>query len=89
VRVPTPKAAPPHRLRIDVGPQVSAPYLMIIDGTSYRIPQDSARMLRVGKQLQPSDIESVYVVRGLVAWERYHSGGRPVVLIKTKRAAKR
>ena len=29
---------------------------MIIDGTAYRFPEDSARMLRV-KQLQPSDIE--------------------------------
>ena len=62
---------------------------MIIDGTAYRFPEDSARMLRVGKQLQPSDIESLYVVRGLVASERYHSGGRSVILIKTKRAAKR
>jgi hypothetical protein len=61
---------------------------MIIDGTAYRFSQDSARILRDGKQLQPNAIESLEVIAGAVATERYHSAGRPVVLIKTKQAAK-
>ncbi|MFL5612991.1 MAG: hypothetical protein ACJ796_04950 [Gemmatimonadaceae bacterium] len=88
VRLPTSKASVRPRC-FDCGPHVSAPYLMIIDGTTYRFPEDSARILRDGKQFQPSVIESLDVIAGEVATERYHSAGRPVILIKIKQAAKR
>ena len=58
---------------------------MIIDGTAYRMPEDSAR---VGKRLQPIDIDEIQVIAGVAASQRYHTDGRPVVLVKTKRSRK-
>src|SRR4051812_28703980 len=63
---------PPRPRCYDCGPRVTAPYLMIIDGSTYRFPEDSVRMFRVEKQLQPSDIDSLYSVHGALATERYH-----------------
>lgn len=85
VRLPTAKASP-RRYDCDCT-HVSRPYVMIIDGTQYRFPEDSARLLRL-KQLPPSDIESLQVVAGPVSKERYRTDGRPVILIRTKRGVK-
>ena len=58
---------------------------MIIDGTAYRVPEDSVRML---KRLKPSEIENVEIIPGIAAAQRYHTNGRPVVRITTTRAYK-
>ena len=63
--------------------QISGPYVMIIDGTTYRVPEDSVRIL---KRLRPSDIENVELIHAIAAMQRYHTDGRPVVRITTKRA---
>jgi hypothetical protein len=59
---------------------------MIIDGIAYRFPEDSVRMLRAGKRLRPSEIENVEVIPGIAAAQRYHTDGRPVIRITTRRA---
>jgi len=69
--------------------QISGPYVMIIDGTAYRLPEDSVRMLRAQKWLKPSEIENVEIIPGIAAARRYHTDGRPVVRITTRRAHKR
>jgi len=68
--------------------QISGPYVMIIDGTAYRLPEDSVRMLRAQKRLRPSEIENIEIIPGIVAAQRYHTDGRPIVRITTRRAHK-
>src|SRR5689334_16179197 len=65
--------------------QVIGPYVMIIDGAVYRMPEDSAR---ANKRLRPIDIEDIRVIAGVAAAQRYHTDGRPAILIKTKRSKK-
>jgi hypothetical protein len=61
---------------------------MIIDGTAYRLPEDSVRMLRAQKRLKPSEIVNVEIIPGIAAAQRYHTDGRPVVRITTRHAHK-
>lgn len=60
--------------------------MMIVDGTRYRFPEDSVRLLRVTSRLVPENIESIEVISALVATQLYHTDGRPAILIRSKRA---
>jgi|SRR5690242_3941745 hypothetical protein len=64
----------------------SGPYAMIIDGTRYRYPEDSLRLLRAAERLEPSEIENVVAIKGPAAMQRYHTDGRGVILITTRSA---
>jgi len=67
--------------------QLSGPLLYVIDGTTYRVPEDSARSFKTWSQLQAKDIQSIEIVTGEVAQQRYGSQGRPAIVITTKRSS--
>jgi hypothetical protein len=61
---------------------LSGPLLFVIDGAAYREPEDSVWFRDVGKRLQPEDIESIYIIKGVAASQRYGID-RPAVVITT------
>ena len=66
---------------------VREPYLMVIDGIHYHVPEDSLRVRISLEHLQPDDIEMIEIFEGASAAQLYGTLG-PAIAVTTKRTGK-
>ena len=69
----------PAHVHVDEVRPIRSPYVLVLDGVIYRVPQDSSRF----EELNPADIQYVEIIKGPATSALYHTTGCSAVLIVT------